>query len=158
MAVQPAVSDVLNSITSDIKTIVRGEIELAKAEMVPQVKQAGIGAGMFGAAGYLALNGAMLIYIALGFVASGLYQLVMPAVWAYACGFATIALVFLAVAGVLVGVGKGKFQFTGPDRTIAGAEQSVAAVQTAVSRGQANVAAMTPSNARPTPELQDASR
>ena len=66
MAEQPPVSDVLNSITSDIKTIVRGEIDLAKAEMVPQVKRAGIGVGMFGAAGYLALHGALLLFVALG--------------------------------------------------------------------------------------------
>ena len=44
MATQPAVSDVLSSITSDVQTIVRGEIELAKAEIVPQVKTTAIDA------------------------------------------------------------------------------------------------------------------
>lgn len=153
MAEQPAVSDVLTSITSDIKTIVQGEIELAKAEMVPQVKKAGIGAGMFGAAGYLAISALTLIYIALGFVFAALFSAVMPLLWAGAAGFGVVALLFLIMAGVLVLIGKGKFDFKGPDRTIAEAELSVAAITTAVNRGQANVASMTPSNARRLQEL-----
>lgn len=149
MAEQPPVSDVLNSITSDIKTIVRGEIDLAKAEMVPQVKRAGIGVGMFGAAGYLALHGASLLFVALGFVFSGLYMLALPAVWSYALGFFTVALLFFIAAAILALVGKNKVKVTGPNRTIAEGERSIAAVKTAVDRGQANVAAMTPANARP---------
>lgn len=152
MPEQPAVSEVLHSITSDIQTIVRGEIELAKAEMVPQVKQAGIGAGLFGAAGYLAISALTLIYVALGFVFAALYAAVMPLLWAGAAGFGTIAVLFLVVAAVLALVGKGKFALHGPDRTLAQAEQSVDAVVTAVGRAQDNVAAMTPSNARATLE------
>lgn len=158
MAEQPAISDVLSSITSDIQTIVKGEIELAKAEMVPQVKQAGIGAGLFGAAGYVALSAMTLVYVALGFVAAGLYSFVMAPLWAGAAGFGTIALLFLIVAGVLVLIGKSKFRFTGPDRTSAQAELAVDAVRTAVSRAQANVASMTPANARTTPPAQDSIR
>lgn len=154
MAEQPAVSDVLTSITSDIKTIVQGEIELAKAEVVPQVKRAGVGAGMFGAAGYFAISALTLIYVSLGFVCSALYAMVMPLLWAGAAGFATVALIFLIVAGILVLIGKSRFAFTSPERTLTEAELSLAAVQTAVNRGQANVAAMTPSNARATQELK----
>lgn len=148
MATQPAVSDVLSSITSDVQTIVRGEIELAKAEIVPQVKKVGIGAGLAGAAGYLALSALTLIYVALSFVLAALYAAVMPLLWAGAAGFGTVALIFLIIAGILLLVAKAKFQVKGPDRAIAEAERAVDAVKTAVDRGQANVASMNTSNAR----------
>lgn len=148
MATQPAISDVLNSITSDIQTIVKGEIELAKAEIVPQVKKAGIGAGLVGVAGYLAISALTLIYVALAFVAAALFSAIMPLLWAGAAGFGLVAVVFLVVAAVLVLIAKGQFSLRAPDRTISEAEAAVDAVQSAVSRGQATVASMTPSNAR----------
>ena len=87
MATQPALSDVIESITSDVKTIVKGEIELAKAEMVPQVKSVGVGAGLFGAAGYLGLQAATLIFVALGFLISQFFLGLMAPGFAYASGF-----------------------------------------------------------------------
>ncbi len=148
MAEQPAITDVITSITSDIRTIVEGQIELAKAEMVPQAKKVGLGVGLFGGAGYVALNGLMLLFVALGFVLSGLWMMLLPAVWAYAAGFGTIALLFFIVAAILALIGRTRFDVPGPEATISHAEQSVDAVLTAVNRGQANVAALTPSNAR----------
>lgn len=158
MAEQPAIADVLSSITSDIQTIVRGEIELAKAELVPQAKKVGIGAGLLGAAGYVALNGLTLLYVTLCFVASGLYMFALPPVWAYAAGFGTITLLFFVAAAILALIGKGKFEFSGAQRTVAEAELSVDAVKTAVSRGQANVASMTTATARPELAAQDSIR
>ncbi len=148
MATQPALSDVIESITSDVKTIVKGEIELAKAEMVPQVKSVGVGAGLFGAAGYLGLQAATLIFVALGFLISQFFLGLMAPGFAYASGFGVLALLLLIVAGILALIGKGKFNVHGPDRTIAQADQAVSDVQTAVSRGQANVASLTVGNAR----------
>ena len=49
MANQLDIADAIKAIQADVTTIVRGEVELAKAELVPQVKSAGIGAGLFGA-------------------------------------------------------------------------------------------------------------
>lgn len=65
MASQPELADVIKEITADVTTIVKGEIELAKAELVPQAKSMGIGAGMFGGAGYFALNGIALLFLAI---------------------------------------------------------------------------------------------
>ncbi len=39
--------------TADVQEIVRAEIALAKAELAQDAKRVGVGAGMFGAAGYL---------------------------------------------------------------------------------------------------------
>ncbi|HSN44570.1 MAG TPA: phage holin family protein, partial [Propionibacteriaceae bacterium] len=85
-------------------------------------------------------------------------MMALPAVWSYALGFLTVAVLFFVVAAVLALLGKDRFKMSGPNRTIAEGEQSIAAVKTAVDRGQANVAAMTPANARPELVGQDPSR
>ena len=51
---QPEVGDVVKDISADISTLVKGEIALAKSEIIPQAKKAGIGAGLL--AGYSLLD------------------------------------------------------------------------------------------------------
>ncbi|MGY1615255.1 phage holin family protein [Geodermatophilus sp. SYSU D00691] len=48
---EPSVGELVQSAMTDMSTLVRSEIELAKAEMSRSAKKAGIGAGAFGAAG-----------------------------------------------------------------------------------------------------------
>ena len=45
MADESGIAEVIKNIQADVSTIVRGEIELAKAELIPQAKAAGLGAG-----------------------------------------------------------------------------------------------------------------
>ena len=55
---EPSVGSLVQSAMADVSTLVRGEIELAKAELGKSAKKAGIGAGAFGAAGVvLAFSG-----------------------------------------------------------------------------------------------------
>ena len=146
---QPEIGEVIKDITADVQTIVRGEIELAKAELMPQVKSAGIGAGLFGAAGYLAVQAATLLFICGGLALSALYQGAVPLIWAFVLGFLTMAVLLLIIAGVLVLVGKGKFAFKGPERTITEANRSIEAVTGAVDQGNANVRAIVAGAPRP---------
>lgn len=139
---EPEITDVIRDITDDVRTIVRGEIELAKAEMLPQMKRAGIGAGMFGAAGYLAVQAATLLFITVGLAIGGLFSFIMPVVWAMTLGFLTLAILLLIVAGVLVLIGKNKVAISGPTATIDQAQRSLDAVLTGVDRGNANVKAI----------------
>lgn len=139
---EPAIGDVIKDITTDVQTIVRGEIELAKAELVPQAKRVGIGAGLFGAAGYLALQAATLLFICGGLAFTALYDGVVGIVWAFTLGFLTMAVLLLLVAGILALIGKSKMKVTGPDATINEAQRSVDAVTGALNRGQANVRAI----------------
>lgn len=144
MAEQSDLSEVIKSIQADVTTIVRGEIELAKAELMPQAKAAGIGAGLFGGAAYLGATGAMLLFCGLSFWLSFGFQSwfgldLLPAL---AWGFAGMALIFFLLAGVLALIGKSKLNFTGAQATVANAEASVAAVKDAVERGKADVAAL----------------
>ena len=55
---EPSIGSLVQSATADLSTLVRAEIELAKAEVGKSAKKAGIGAGAFGAAGVvLAFSG-----------------------------------------------------------------------------------------------------
>ncbi len=148
---EPEIGEVLKDITADVQTIIRCEVELAKAELIPQVKSAGIGAGLFGAAGYLAVQAATLLFICGGLALSALYQGVVPLIWAFVLGFLTLAVVLLVVAGILVFIGKGKFSFSGAPKTVDEANRSVAAVTGAVDQGNANVKAIVAGAPRPVP-------
>jgi len=57
-AVEPSVGTLVQSAMADVSTLIRGEVELAKAELGKSAKKAGVGAGAFGAAGVvLAFSG-----------------------------------------------------------------------------------------------------
>lgn len=125
------VGDVLKSISDDVKLLVRDEVELAKAELIPSAKNAGIGAGLFGAAGYFAICAAGLLYFAaaFGLVALGLAE------W---LAFLIVGVVLLLLAGVLALVGRARVkQVKAPERTIAEANRTVEEVKTATSRALA---------------------
>jgi len=142
MADQDGIADIIKSIQADVTTIVRGELELAKAELIPQAKAAGMGAGMFGAAAYLALTGSILLFFTLGFLlamafgAAGLGTLT-----ALVCGFAIVTVLLLLLAGVLALVGKGKFSFSKPEMTIDSVEKAVLSVRSAVADTAKDIAA-----------------
>ena len=55
---EPSVGTLVQSAMADMSTLIRAEVELAKAEVGKSAKKAGIGAGAFGAAGVvLAFSG-----------------------------------------------------------------------------------------------------
>jgi hypothetical protein len=55
---EPSVGTLVQSAMADVSTLIRGEVELAKAELGTSAKKAGIGAGAFGgAAVVLAFSG-----------------------------------------------------------------------------------------------------
>jgi Putative Actinobacterial Holin-X, holin superfamily III len=97
----------------DFSALIRGEIELAKAEMRESAKRAGAGAGLLAGAGFLAFFAFtfLLVAAAYGLVAAGLPM------WA---GFLIVALVLLLIAGILGAIGKVQFdKVKGPERAMA---------------------------------------
>lgn len=103
MADSPAVSDLIKSITDDVKSLVRGEIALAKAELVPTAKKAGVGAGMFSAAAYLGISAVPLLLIA---ASLGIAALGVPT----ALAFVIVGVALLILAGLFALVGRGMFK------------------------------------------------
>lgn len=126
------VGDVLKAIQADIQVMVRGEVELAKAELTPSAKNAGMGAGVFGGALYFVLHALILLFIA-GSLAIWQWLQVPIAV-----GFVIMAGVLVVIAGILALIGVARFKkVKGPERTVANAQQTVDGVKGAITRGTA---------------------
>ena len=100
------VGDLVKEATEQAQTLVRQEIELAKAELGEKGKKAGIGAGMFGGAGLFGL----FAFGALTAAFIGAVDLAVP-FWAAAL---IVAVVYGAIAGVLALTGKNKVQEASP--------------------------------------------
>lgn len=123
------ISELVKDLGEQTATLVRQEMELAKAELTQKGKSAGIGAGMFGGAGlfgffaFAALTTAIIAALAL------LFDEVWPAAL-------IVAVVYGAIAGVLALTGKKKVQQATPpvERTT---ESVKADVQTVKSHAQA---------------------
>ena len=62
---EPSLGTLAKSAMTDVSTLIRSEIELAKAEIGTSVKRGGISAGAFAAAGVLAAFAAIFFFIAL---------------------------------------------------------------------------------------------
>ncbi len=92
--------DLVKDLSAQVSTLVRQELELAKAELTVKGKQAGIGAGMFGGAGIFALYGVGAL------VACAIIALA-TAVTAWLAAL-IVAVVLFAAAGVLALVGKSR--------------------------------------------------
>ncbi len=124
------VSDLIKGISDDMKLLVRDEIQLAKAELVPAAKNAGIGAGLFGAAGYFAICALSVLYFAAAFA---LAQVVDT--W---LAFLIVGVVLLLIAAVLGLVGFVLVRrVKAPEKTIANANATVTEIKAAVQRGNA---------------------
>ena len=130
-----SVSDLIKGITDDVKLLVRDEIQLAKTELVPAAKNAGIGAGMFGAAGYFGISALSVLYFAAAFALAQVVE-----TW---LAFLIVGVALLLIAALLGLVGFLLVRkVRGPKRTIANANATVAEIKAAVQRG--NSAATAP--------------
>ena len=126
------VPELLRQLSDQTATLVRQELELAKVELTEKGKQAGIGAGMFGAAGLVGLYalGALTaaVILALSLAMSG---------WLAAL---IVAAIYGAVAGVLALTGKQRVQRgvpPTPEQTVETVKQDVAVAREAVKEGRA---------------------
>lgn len=101
-----SIADLLRQLSDQTATLVRQEMELAKAELTVKGKRMGVGAGMFGGAG---LIGAY----ALGALTACLILVLATAIDAWLAAL-IVAVVYAAIAGVLALTGKGKVQQATP--------------------------------------------
>jgi len=129
------VADLIKDIRGDVQLLVNDQVELAKAELTPVAKNAGIGGGMFGAAGYFGINAATLLYIA---AALGLAALGLP----YWAGFLIVAGVLLLIAAILALIGYTRIKkIKAPEKTIANGKALDSELSTAVNRATAAASA-----------------
>lgn len=128
----------VNNLVVDTKSAVNDNIALAKAEIAPAAKAAGVGGGMFGAAGYLGANAASLLFLAGGLGFGLLYSHLFG--WgvlaASALGFVTVAVVLLILAGILALIGKKKLKDVQPPKqAIAEAKTTIDTVKRSLTNG-----------------------
>jgi uncharacterized membrane protein YqjE len=92
------VGDLVQQLSQQTAALVRQEMRLAQAEMQEKGKRAGIGVGMFGGAGIVALYGVgVLIAMAILLIATAVEPWIAALI---------VGVVLLAVAGVLALLGR----------------------------------------------------
>ncbi len=101
-----SVGDLLKELSEQTSTLVRQELDLAKAEMAQKGKQAGMGAGMFGGAGLFGL----LAMIAL----TACFIMALDTAMKGWLAALLVAAVYAAIAGALALTGKSKVQEAAP--------------------------------------------
>jgi uncharacterized membrane protein YqjE len=122
---EPTTGELINRLTEQTTALVRSELQLAKTEMTEKAKHAGVGAGLFGGAGLIALYGvgALIATIILALVALGL------APWLAAL---IVTVVLFVIAGIAALVGKKQVsQATpaAPEKTIDSVKRDVETVK-----------------------------
>ncbi len=101
-----SVGDLLKELSEQTSTLVRQELELAKAEMSEKGKQAGMGAGMFGGAGLFGL----LALIAL----TACLVMALDRVMVDWLAALVVAAAYAAIAGALALQGRNKVREAAP--------------------------------------------
>ena len=123
MAKERTLGQLVAQASDDLSGIVRAEIALAKAELRVDAKNAALGGGLFGAAGYLGVLASVtaVITVAYALVAAGLSP------W---LAFLIITVALLVIAGILALVGRSRIKkVSPPERTIRSTKEAIAAVK-----------------------------
>lgn len=98
-AATTSLGELFGEVTKNLSTLMRQEIELAKAEATESAKKAGKGAGLLGGAGYAGIMTILFLSIALMF---GLGYLFDNVAW----GAVVVAVIWAIIALVLYLVGR----------------------------------------------------
>jgi uncharacterized membrane protein YqjE len=128
---QPSTAELVSQMSEQVSTLVRDELALARAEMVEKGKKAGVGAGLFGGAGVLAMYGLGALFVTIGAVLA----IWLPA-WAAAL---IVTVVLFAAAGIAALIGKKEVsQATPPEpvEAITSAKRDVDAVKAGIHEGR----------------------
>lgn len=109
---EPPIGALFSTASEHISTLIRGEVELAKAEITSSAKRGGIGAGMFAAAGVMALFSVTFLFVA---IAEAITALGLPRWLSYLIVWAFFVLITI----LLVVIGRRLIKkVKAPERTI----------------------------------------
>jgi putative superfamily III holin-X len=126
---QQPTAQLIEQLSGQISVLVRDELTLARLEMTEKGKRAGVGAGLFGAAGLVALYGVGALLVTGG----AALALVMP-VWT---AVLVVAAVVIVVAGIASLMGRKQVKSAMPPRPLSAVEsgkQDVQAMKAAIQR------------------------
>ncbi len=120
----PTLGALVNQLTTQVPELIRSELRLAQAEMAEKGKRAGLGIGMFSAAGLLAFLGLATL------VATAVLALALAVDgWLAAL---IVAVVLFAAAGLLAVMGKSQVDEAtpvAPERAVEGVKEDIATVK-----------------------------
>jgi uncharacterized membrane protein YqjE len=120
----PTLGALVHDLTQQVPELIRSELRLAQLEMTEKGKRAGVGIGMFGAAGLLAFLGLATL------VATAILALALALdAWLAAL---IVAVVLFAAAGAVALLGKSEVQQATPPKpemAIEGLKEDVATVK-----------------------------
>jgi uncharacterized membrane protein YqjE len=122
------VGELLKELSTQTTTLVRQELELAKAEMAEKGKQAGVGVGMFGGAGIFGM-------LALGALTACIIAALATGMDLWLAAL-IVAAVYAAVAGALALAGKQKTRDAAPPAPEQAIESTKEDVQWAKTRAK----------------------
>jgi Putative Actinobacterial Holin-X, holin superfamily III len=107
-----SVGQLLGEVSKDLSTLMRQELELAKAELKVEAKKAGQGAGMFGAAGFAGYMVLMFLSFALWWALENVMDAGLAAL--------IVAILWGVIGAVAFVMGRKKFQQVNPkpERTV----------------------------------------
>jgi uncharacterized membrane protein YqjE len=120
----PTLGALVNDLTTQVPELIRSEIRLAQAELTEKGKRAGLGIGMFGGAGIVALYG-------VGALIATLILLLALAMDAWIAAL-IVTVVLFAVAGVLALLGKKQVDAAtplAPEMAVEGVKEDIATVK-----------------------------
>lgn len=128
--VDTPIGELMSQLSAQTSRLVRDEMRLAQKEFTESAKHAGIGAGLFSAAGLIAVFGLAGVVTA----AIAALALVLP-VWATAL---IVAVVLFAIAGIIALISKKQIDQASPtpEMTVANVKQDIHEVQDEVRTGR----------------------
>jgi hypothetical protein len=118
-----SVGQLIGEVTKDLSTLMRQELDLAKAEMKVEAKRAGQGAGAFGAAGFAGYMAIFFLSIALWWALSHLVG--------HSWSALIVAIIWGVIGAVAYSVGRKKFREFNPkpERTMETLQQVPSALK-----------------------------
>lgn len=131
----PEDGDAFQEFRANFAEFVEREKELAKAELVPAAKHAGIGGALFGGAGMFAIHALWMFIIALALTIGWLLDsFTALSTWgSFTIGFFACVVVSLLIAFILFKIGSAQFRrVKAPEGTIAEAGATMSALVDAI--------------------------
>jgi uncharacterized membrane protein YqjE len=132
-ASQPSTAELVSQLSEQVSTLVRDELALARAELTEKGKRAGVGAGLLGGGGVLALYGVGALLFTIG----ALLALAMPA-WLAAL---IVTVVLFAAAGIVALIGKKQVKQAvppAPTAAVDSTKKDVDAIKTGLHEGRSS--------------------
>ena len=115
-AANTSLGELVGEVSRDLSTLMRQELELAKAELSESAKRAGAGAGLMGGAGYAAMMTLLFLSIALWW---GLGDLIESLSWSAVI----VAVLWGVIAAILFAIGRSRL------KSVRGAPKTVETVK-----------------------------